>query len=86
MIKYEFKDSTGTNWVRISKAQAKKLFESGENVCFCPCKSRPFGGDSVGHSAGKDDYKSLQQWVESFEFCSCNPETGKYTSFYKMEV
>lgn len=86
MIKYEFKDNDGKNWVRISKSQAKKLFESGEKVCFCPCKMRPFGWISSGIVLEKDDYKSFQQWVESFEFCSCNSETGKYTSFYKMEV
>ena len=43
-----FKDNEGKYWVRISKAQARKLFESGEKVCFCPCKMRPFGAWGIG--------------------------------------
>ena len=86
MIKYEFKDNDGKNWVRISKSQAKKLFESGEKVCFCPCKSCPFGWIPSGIILEKDYYKSFREMVESFEFCNCYPETGKYVSFYKMEV
>ena len=86
MIKYEYKDNTGKNWVRISKSQAKKLFESGEKVCFCPCKMRPFGWISSGIVLEKDYYEQFNKVVEKFEFCNCYPETGKYTSFYKMEV
>ena len=51
MLKLEYKDNTGKNWVRISKSEARKLYDRGEKVCFCR-----------------------------------NPETGRYTSFYKMEV
>ena len=81
-----FKDNEGKYWVRISKAQARKLFESGQKVVFCPCKSRPFGWIPSGIVMEKDDYESFQQRVEKFEFCLCNAEMGKYTSFYKMEV
>lgn len=86
MIRYEYKDNTGKNWVRISKSQAKKLFESGEKVCFCPCKMRPFGWISSGIVMEQDYYRTFQGEVESFELCNCNSETGKYVSFYKMEV
>ena len=81
-----FKDNDGNNWIRISKAQAKKLFESGQNIVFCPCKSRPFGWIPSGIVMEKDDYESFQERVSSFKLCLCNAETGKYVSFYKQEV
>lgn len=83
-----FKDNEGKYWVRISKAQARKLFESGEKVCFCPCKMRPFGWAHAGIMMEKDFnlYSSFNRVLERFEFRNCNPEMGKYTSFYKMEV
>lgn len=81
-----FKDNDGKYWVRISKAQAKKLFESGEKVCFCPCKMRPFGWIPSGIVIENDEFETFGKAVESFEFCNCNSETGKYVSFYKMEV
>lgn len=86
MIKYEFKDNDGKNWVRISKVQARKLFERGEKIVFCPCKSRPFGWIPSGIVMEQDYYWTFQGAVEGFEFCNCNAETGKYVSFYKMEV
>lgn len=86
MIRYEFQDGTGRNWARISKVEAKKLFESGQQIIFCPCKSRPFGWIPSGILMEKDYYESFQKKVEKFEFCNCNSETGKYVSFYKMEV
>lgn len=86
MIKYEFKDNDGKNWIRISKVQARKLFERGEKIVFCPCKSRPFGWIPSGIVMEKDYYEQFNKVVEKFEFCNCNSETGRYTSFYKMEV
>ncbi|WP_448973286.1 hypothetical protein [Oribacterium sp.] len=81
-----FKDNDGKSWVRISKAQAKKLFESGEKVCFCPCKMRPFGWINGGIILEKDCYTDFDDAMNMTLFCNCNHETGKYVSFYKQEV
>lgn len=81
-----FKDNEGKYWVRISKAQARNLFDSGERIVFCPCKLRPFGWARGGISIIKDEFRTFGKVVEYFEFCNCNSETGKYVSFYKMEV
>lgn len=82
-----FKDNEGKYWVRISKAQVRKLFESGEKVCFCPCKMRPFGAWGIGYitdsSRCECDFEKL---LNEFIWYNCNSETGKYVSFYKMEV
>ena len=87
MIRYEFKDKTGKNWVRISKSEARKLFDKGETICLCPCKMRPFGGWGIGYitdsSRTECDFEKLSN---KFSWYNCNPETGKYVSFYKMEV
>lgn len=86
MIVERYKDYNGNNWVRITKPQAKKLFDSGEKIVFCPCKSRPFGWIPSGIVIENDEFETFSNAVESFEFCNCNSETGKYVSFYKMEV
>jgi len=81
-----FKDKEGKYWVRISKAQARKSFDSGEKIVFCPCKLRPFGWAHAGIMIEKGEFETFGKVVESFEFCNCDSETGKYVSFYKMEV
>ena len=87
MIKYEFKDSNGRNWVRISKAQAKKLFDKGEKIVFCPCKTRPFGGWGIGCITDSSRCQcEFEKLLNEFIWYNCNPETGKHVSFYKMEV
>lgn len=82
------KDEIGRNWVRISKAQARTLYNKGENICICPCKLLPFTRWRTGfitdeNSAEKEGFDEL---VNAIEFYNCIPETGKYVSFYKMEV
>lgn len=74
--------------MRISKAQARTLYNKGENICICPCKLLPFTRWRTGfitdeNSAEKEGFDEL---VNAIEFYNCIPEIGKYVSFYKMEV
>lgn len=88
MIRYEFKDSDGKNWVRISKSEARKLYDRGEIICLCPCKLRPFTSRYYEFitEADRTEKKGFDELINSMEFYNCNSETGKYVSFYKMEV
>ena len=86
MIKCEFKDYDGKNWVRISKSEARKLYDRGEKVCFCPCNIRPFGYWNHEIIKERDERYTFDRYLDYYEMYNCNPETGKYTSFYKMEV
>lgn len=88
MIRYEFKDKTGKNWVRISKSEARKLYDRGDTICLCPCKMRPFGYWHYEFITEVNRWKkeSFDELINSMKFYNCDPETGNYVSFYKMEV
>ena len=47
MIKYEFKDNDGKNWVRISKSEARKLFDKGERSVFVLVKCAHSDGSAA---------------------------------------
>lgn len=73
------------DFVRISKKTAKKYFDKGLTVVFCPCKMRPFGVWAAGSfiNPANCDGRSFDTVVNSFEFYNCSyPETGRYTAFY----
>lgn len=74
-------DENGQEWVRVTKNTARKLYNAGMEVCFCPCKMHPFGFWNCGvvvHSGF--DFTKL---VNGYEFYNCNlNEVGKYTAFY----
>ena len=77
----------GATYTRVTKAAARRAFENGETVIFCPCNLRPFDPwhpeTPVEKTAENNDFQKL---VNAFEFYNCiNTETGKYTAFY-MEV
>ena len=76
MKKYEI-----NGYKRINKTEARKLFNSGAGIVFCPYKLRP----------GAPWYPGVYYWktglnfdaaVAAFEYYNCNSETGKYTAFY----
>ena len=83
-----FKDEIGRDWVRISKVQARKLYDRGESVCICPCKLKPFTPWRKGFITDENsmEKEGFDELVNAIEFYNCIPETGKYVSFYKMEV
>ena len=85
MNAYKFTDGNGTNWKRVRKDVARKVFDSGDDLVLCACNMRPFGPwhpecKVNNKSAYREDFDLL---VNDFEYynCTCN-ETGRYTSYY----
>lgn len=88
MNNYIFKDKNGKNYKRIDKRQAKRLYDAGETVIFCPCNMRPFGFYNPQIEINKNDIiadngapliyadgtreNDFKYIVNSFEFYNCN--------------
>lgn len=88
MRNLKFYDSaTQSYWVQVQKRTAKKLFEAGEELVFCPCKMRPFGPWNCGFLIEANRYKteeiSFEECVANFEYYNTSAEQGHYTTFYK---
>ena len=91
MRNLEFYDSaTKCNWVQVQKRTAKRLFEAGEELVFCPCNMRPFGVWSCGILIEANRYKtediSFESCVANFEYYNTSSEQGMYTTFYKRSI
>lgn len=76
-----------TSFNRVAKAAARKAFNEGLVVVFCPCKLHPFGGFRSGMmvqkgQSGVDDFDYA---VANFQSYNCTSETGYYASFYIAE-
>ncbi len=86
MLKIKARDGD-VRYIRISKAQARKAFDAGKAMWFCPCKLYPFGGWRPACLINPADYAEAQRpfdtVVRDFESynCTCN-ETGTYAAFY----
>ena len=71
---------------RIGKRTAKKLYEMGKPVLFCPVNLRPGGMWGIGCTVIKKEGRTFEQDVTEFEFYNCNNnEAGYYTAFYIKE-
>lgn len=71
---------------RISKQAARKLYNAGEAVHFCPCNLRPGYPYYPNIRMDNSDNSSFEKAVYAFEFYNCiNSETGKYTAFYQED-
>lgn len=89
MINLTFIDNAGGAWYRINKTTAKKLYNAGVDVCFCPSNLRPFSmwaPEFVSNktrdieTAGEADFDKLLNY---FTFYNCiNAETGRRVNFY----
>jgi hypothetical protein len=81
-----YDDATKCNWVQVQKRTAKRLFEQGEELVFCPCNFVPFGVWNCGMLIEADRYKteeiSFESCVANFEYYNCGAEQGQYTTFY----
>lgn len=85
MKQYTFVEN-GFTFERINKKQARRAYNNGLTVRFCPCNIRPDFPLGLGM-----DMNRIQQNCEGvafdvllnqFEWYNCNTETGKYTAFY----
>jgi hypothetical protein len=76
--------------LKITKAQARKLFEKGEDIYLNPSKMRPNG---VWHQALKTNKEvltnklyttpSFDALVNEYRYYNCTKETGLTVHFYK---
>lgn len=88
MRNLKFYDSaTQSYWLQVQKRTAKKLFEAGEELVFCPCKMCPFGPWNIGMLISSTRYTeeeiSFESCVANFEYYNTSSELGTYTTFYK---
>lgn len=89
----QFTDTDGVTYERITKQKARKLYNNGKNVIFCPVNIRPSGfynleilmniqyDSDIGILYEPEN--SFDKVLNRFEFYNCNcTETGYYTAFY----
>lgn len=93
MRAYTFTEN-GFTFARVDKKQARKAYNNGLTVLFCPCNLRPgfpwFPEIAVNIKQDTDigltehaKEKSFERRINAFEFYNCtDTETGKYTAFY----
>lgn len=86
MRKYTFQKN-GFIFERIDKAKARRAYNNGLTVLFCPCNLCPgsFWGLDMEMNKAKADCASItfDGLVNMYECYNCmNTETGKYTAFY----
>ena len=84
MRKYEI-----AGFSRISKVAARRLYDAGQIVYFCPVNLRPctpWHCECAQQLNPVDPY-TFEQLVNSFTAYNCiNSETGKYIAFYVKGV
>lgn len=90
MYNYEIENPvTKRVYKRISKATAKKLFNSGNCIVVAPCKLRPFGPwhpECIIDGFMEDDPdRTFDKIINAFIWYNCNYETGYYPSFYVLK-
>ena len=76
---------TVNGYKRITKRTAKRLYEMGEPVLFCPVKLIPGGPWGNGCIVTKKDGTTFTQVLNAFEHYNCSRATGNYTAFYVKE-
>lgn len=84
MYRYEFKNRNGETYKRIGKQAARRIYEQGGNVVFCPCNIRPFGFYCLEIETNKEQTEQpFNKYVNLYEvYNCCHSETGLYASFY----
>lgn len=85
MNKHKFKSVE-----RVTKTVARRLFNEGVKLLFCPVKWNPECKEeySLSFEIEKmnepDLIHDFDTQVNAFEYYNCNYETGYYTAFYKF--
>lgn len=68
------------HYTRIGKAEARKRYERGEDVFFCPVNSNPDSPWGVVWCPPLgEDFRHL---CEKFRYYNCDAERGYYPAFY----
>lgn len=90
MNKYSItNEKTGVVYKRITKKEARKLFDSGNALVVIPCKLAPFTPWHMeciidGFNKESED-RTFDRIINAFIFYNCNYETGYYPAFYIPE-
>lgn len=72
-----------TRHVRVTRREARKIFNQGAPVVFCPSKLYPFGGFRPSCMVQNSDaWPDFDCAVRNFEWYNCTHETGYYPAFY----
>ena len=89
MNKITFTDNNKNMWYRVNKTTAKKLYNAGRAICFCPSNLRPFGVWNIGYITTKEELTEkdidadFDKFINQFEYYNCiNAETGRRTAYY----
>ena len=68
---------------RITKAKARKLYESGKNITLNPSKMFPGGVWSMAIETNKERCNdTFDALVNSYSYYNCTNETGNVVHFY----
>lgn len=84
MINFSAKLVDGRTACRVTKQEAKKLYNSGEDIVIAPSKvnlSSPWGLYSIVNNANDMGFDIV---TAHFEHYNCNNETGNRLSFYRI--
>lgn len=77
-------------YVRITKKEARRRFNAGENVYLVPCKVSPVNHWGIMFEAHPDNISSdpdFDKTVMYFEWYNCQyNELGRYPAFYRKEA
>lgn len=69
-------------YIRITKKEAYRRWESLLPVYLCPCRLRPDNLWAPAIRMVREDETCFEDLVNMFEFYNCDNERGRYTHFY----
>lgn len=73
----------GKMYSRITKNQARKLFEKGDIVALLPSKIVRLVPTIVYKGLKYKDW-DFEEYVNNFVYYCCNSKTGRYPKFFKV--
>lgn len=80
-------ENTTLNYNRISKSEARKLYNLGKPIMILPCNANPnspwFSNSMISKESGRD----FDALVNEFTYYNCNTsELGRYPAFYVVAI
>lgn len=85
MNSYTINDGT-TTYTRITRAAARRLYNSGAEVALCPCKLRP--GLPWMPEARTTNTRAgvpFDALITAYAAVACNHSSGLYAAFYSVK-
>jgi hypothetical protein len=79
-------------YTRVNKSVARKMFNEGKSLYFCPAKIIPGGSFGMGMLIDPKRWKedccegeqdAFEKACQNFAYYNCSSETGYYPAFYK---